>query len=78
MILDLKKFLDESYDKTAKKQVEIEQKFQQSEQSVSCLKPPRKKKKLNASKQKHATEHCMAGLAAQLQLDHFKQVGTCV
>jgi len=38
------------------------------------LKPPRKKKKLNASKQKHATEHCMAGLAAQLQLDHFKQV----
>jgi len=78
MFLDLKKFLDESYDKTVKRQVEIEQRFLQSEQSVSCLKPPRKKKKLNAPKQEDATQNCMAGLAAQLQLDHFKQVGTCV
>jgi len=52
MFLDLKKFLDESNDKTAKRQVEIEQKFLQSEQSVSCLKPPRKKKKLNAQSKK--------------------------
>ena len=73
--LDLKKFLDESYDKTTKRQVEIEQKFLQSEKSVPCVKPPRKKKKLNAPKQKDATENCMADLAAQLQLDHFKQVG---
>jgi len=55
MFLDLKKFLDESYDKTVKRQVEIEQRFLQSEQSVSCLKPPRKKKKLNAPKQEDAT-----------------------
>jgi len=48
----------------AKRQAEIEQKFLQSEQSVSCEKPPRKKKKLNAPKQKDATENCMAGLAA--------------
>ena len=75
LFLDLKKFLDESYDKTAKRQVEIEQKFLQSEKSVPCVKPPKKKKKLNAPKQKDATKNSMAGLAAQLQLDHFKQVG---
>ena len=66
MFLDLKKSLDESYDKTAKRQTFLEQKFLQSEQSASCSKPPRKKKL-----QKDATENCMAGLAAQLQFDHF-------
>ena len=75
MFLDLKKFIEESYDKTVKRQVDIEQRFLQSEQSVSCLKPSIKKKKLNAPKQKDATENCMAGLTAQLQLD---QVGTFV
>lgn len=79
MFLDLKKFLDESYDKIVKRQVDIEQRFLQSEQRVSCLKPPRKKKKLNAPKQKDAkSENCIERLAAQLQLDHFKQVRTCV
>ena len=78
MLLDLKKFLEECYDKIAKKQVEIEQEFLQSEQSVSCVKPPRKKKKPNAPRQKDATKDCMARFAAQLQLNHFKQVGSCV
>ena len=77
MFLDLKRFLEEASDITSKRQVEIVQKFPQSEQSVSCAEPPKKKKKPNAPKQKTATEDCMAGLAAQLQLDHFKQVGTC-
>ena len=44
----------------------------QSEQSASCSKPPRKKK-LNAPKQKDATENCMAGLAAQIQFDRFRK-----
>lgn len=74
MFLDLKKFLDDCYDKTAQTQADIEQKFLESEQlSVSCSKPPKKKKKLNSSKQGDMA-HAMASLAAQLQLNHFKQV----
>lgn len=76
IILDLKKFLEEKFENSAAIQIEVEQKFLKCEESeVSCSKPPlKKKKKLCASKRKDMTEKCVAHLAAQLQVEHFKQV----
>ena len=69
MFLDFKKFLDESYDKTTKRQKFLEQ---VSTKWAECiLFEASQKEKLNAPKQKDATENCMSGLAAQLQFDHF-------
>lgn len=54
---------------------QIEEKFLEFEHSGSCSKPPKKKRKLNSSKKKGvSSQDPMATLAAQLQVDHFRQV----
>ena len=76
----VKRFLEDCYSREENIQSEIEQKFLEIQERTSCPKPPKKKKKLNSSqKQKNRLEHdAMVTLAAQLQVDHFRQVSQSV
>ena len=75
----LKRFLEDCYGREENIQSEIEQNFLEIEQHTSCSKPPKKKKKLNSSQKKNRLEHdAMVTLAAQLQVDHFRQVSQSV
>lgn len=67
-------FLVGHYDTTIRAQKEIEKTFLESEQSLSCPKPPKKKRKLTATKKKDVAQNAMTTLAAQLQVDHYRKV----
>ena len=76
----LKRFLEDCYSREENIQSEIEQNFLEIEQRISSSKLQKKKKKLNSSqKKKNRLEHdVMVTLAAQLQVDHFRQVGQSI
>ena len=71
---ELNVFLTECHAKVTTLQSAKEETFMQSEQS-HAFEPPAKKKKRKSKKHDiKSPQHAMANLAAQLQLDHFRQV----